>query len=260
MAYTKKHSEEAYLKLVAQIVSEYKQQTYEMMKIRAGHKIIDVGCGPGTDTISLAQLVGDRGEIIGVDTNKAFLELADQNANKAKVSTWVKHKEADATALPFDTGYFDSSRSERLFQHLNKPEKALSEMIRVTKSDGWIVVLDTDWSTMSIDTDEIEIEQRLKRFHVEQGFNNGYIGRRLNRLFKMQDLLDISIKMAPIYSNSYMIARQAGMLDETEKAALIAGVISSEELKRWNDSLEKADAEGVFFSTIIQVIVAGRKP
>jgi hypothetical protein len=48
-------------------------------------------------------------------------------------------------------------------------------------------------------------------------------------------------------------------LDETEQEALAADIITSDELQRWRDSLECAEAEGVFFGTVSMVLVAGRK-
>jgi ubiquinone/menaquinone biosynthesis C-methylase UbiE len=87
-------------------------------------------------------------------------------------------------SLPFETDYFDSCRSERLFQHLSNPAQALSEMTRVTKSGGWVVVLDTDWGSLSTNSDETDIERRLARFMAESFLQNGYSGRKLYRLFK----------------------------------------------------------------------------
>ena len=39
------------LDLAAQILSAAKRQTYELMEVQAGHRVLDVGCGPGSDTI-----------------------------------------------------------------------------------------------------------------------------------------------------------------------------------------------------------------
>jgi hypothetical protein len=47
------------------------------------------------------------------------------------------------------------------------PERTLSEMVRVTRSDGRIVVADTDHSTMTIDTSDIDIEWKLRCFRTE---------------------------------------------------------------------------------------------
>jgi ubiquinone/menaquinone biosynthesis C-methylase UbiE len=175
------------------------------------------------------------------------------------VPVLVEHRLADAYELPFGPAHFDSARTERVFQHLSDPFQALCEMIRVTKSGGWIVVLDTDWSTISFDTELIDIEQRLIRFHVERGFRNGFAGRQLYRLFRRTGLTDIHVEMAPTFVTNYAVGRRGSLFDETEQAALEAGIITPDELEMWHNSFEKADAEGVYFGSIQQMMVAGRK-
>ncbi len=253
------HIDSEYLRLVAKIVAKHKQRTYTLMHIEFGHKVLDIGCGPGTDTILIAQLTGATGQVVGVDYDKAMIAEADQRAEKAGISAWVRHDHADVTSLPFESNYFDSSRSERLFQHLPNSEQALTEIVRVTKSGGWVVVLDTDWSTMSVNTAEIDIEQRLKRFHAEKRFRNGFAGRQLYRLFKKRTLENISVEMAPILITNYAVGWQIALLHETEQAAIAAGIITIDELDRLHTSLEQADAEGAFFISANQVIVAGCK-
>jgi ubiquinone/menaquinone biosynthesis C-methylase UbiE len=153
----------AYLQTTAELLNAFKQLTYERMRAQPGQKVLDVGCGPGTDTIPLAQCVGSSGRVIGVDYDAEMITEADQRALRAGVSSWVTHKRADAMALPFESNFFDACRSERLFQHLPDPAKVLSEMTRVTKSGGWVVVLDADWGTLSADASDTEIERRLMR-------------------------------------------------------------------------------------------------
>lgn len=185
---------------------------------------------------------------------------ADQHAREAGISEWVKHKQADATSLPFETGTFDACRSERLFQHLLNPVPALSEMARVTKSDGWIVVLDTDWGAASVDSIEIDIERRLARVRDERTLHNGYAGRQLYRLFKRQNLLDIYIEGFVGCTTSYALARLLGVEDIIEKEGLSAGIVTTDELRRYQLTLEQAEAEGVFFASYTLIMLAGRKP
>ena len=49
------------------------------------------------------------------------------------------------------------------------------------------------------------------------------------------------------------------LLDEIENEAVIAGNITEEELQRWHMNLERANEEKIFFSSILMVIIAGRK-
>ncbi len=252
--------DENYLKMAENFTRHVKQRSYELMQIQQGQKVLDVGCGPATDTISLAHLVGSDGLVLGVDYDEGMIIEANHKAKEAAVAEWTRHKQGDATALPFEDGYFDSCRSERMFQHLVNPKQVLSEMTRVTKLDGWIVVVDTDQGAVVIDTPETEIERRLMRFYVEETFNNGYAGRQLYRMFKQQGLLDLTIELFGIPITSYAIMRQASRLDMVEKLAVEAGVITLDELERWRISLEQADSMGVFFGSIPQVMIAGRKP
>jgi ubiquinone/menaquinone biosynthesis C-methylase UbiE len=228
------------------------------MHLQIGHRVLDLGCGPGTDTIPLAQFVGLTGQVIGVDIDRHMIEIANKKAKEADVADRVMHKHIDAESIPYDSDYFDSCRSERLFQHLLIPEWTLSEMVRVTRSDGWIVVADTDHSTMTIDTPDVDIEWKLRRFRTEI-FKNGYSGRQLYRLFRRQNLADITIEIFPLFSTDYTLTRYMALLDEIENEAVVAGTITDEELQRWHRNLEGANEEGIFFSSITMVIIAGRK-
>jgi len=228
------------------------------MHIQNGHKVLDIGCGPGIDTIPLAQFVGPTGQVIGIDIDKKMLDLANEKAKEAAVNDWVIHKHFDVESIPYNANYFDSCHCDRLLQHMLYPVRAISEMIRVTKQNGWIVLSDTDHSTLTIDTPDIDIEWKLRRFHTEL-FKNGYIGRQLYRLFKRQNLEDIVIETIPLFSTDYTWTRYIALLDKTEKEAIAADIITDEELKRWHNNLERSDKEGVFFCSVIMVLIAGRK-
>ncbi len=259
MSLPKGYVDPEYLRVVGDLFAQLKQRTYAYMQIQTGYKVLDVGCGPATDTIPLAQLVGSTGEVGGVDYDETMVAEADQRAEKAGVNAWVKHKRADASSLPFESEYFDSCRSERLFQHLLNPEQALFEMTRVTKTNGWVVVLDTDWGTTSIDTDEVDLERKLTRFLAEHAQHNGFSGRQLYRMFKKQGLAEVTFEVFPIAVTSYTLTRQILTLDRSEQEALAANIMTQDELRRLQASFEQADEEGVFFCSTSIVLVAGRK-
>ena len=248
-----------YLQSTADFLGRLKKRTYECMQIKPGDKVLDVGCGSGIDTIALSKIVGSTGQVFGVDYDNDMISESERYAAKEGVSAWVKHKLADATSLPFDTGYFDSCRSERLFQHLLKPVLALQEMTRVTKIGGTVVVLDTDWGMLSLDTAEVDVERRLFRFFTEHMLNNGYAGRQLYRLFKEQGLRNVSFEVFPMVNTSYAFSRQIILADKLEKEALAKNIITEDELRRFQKDGEQADANGVFFTTCCLMLVCGQK-
>src|SRR5437868_14828994 len=94
-------------------LSADKQRTYECMHLQPGDQVLDVGCGPGMDTLRLAQVVGPTGQVVGVDADAAMIAEANQRAAQAGVSAWCHHDQRDALALPFPTGAFTACRSER---------------------------------------------------------------------------------------------------------------------------------------------------
>jgi ubiquinone/menaquinone biosynthesis C-methylase UbiE len=249
-----------YLDTVQALMNDYKRLTYEQMHIQPGQKVLDVGCGPGTDTIPLAQQVSPSGRIIGVDYDAKMIAEAEKRAQNAGVGAWVIHKCADAIEIPFESDYFDACRAERLFEHLLEPPKVLSEMVRVTKSGGWIVVLDSDWGTFSMDANETDLERRFVRFLSEHMVNNGYSGRQLYRLFKQQGLTDISTQMCGVTFTDYPFTRQLVLMDKSDREVLAQGLITIQELKQLHDFWEQADAEGDFFASVSMILVSGCKP
>ncbi|MDD5410296.1 MAG: methyltransferase domain-containing protein [Methylobacter sp.] len=259
MSQPKGYVDPKYLHIIGNQLNHIKQRSYALMQIQLDHKVLDLGCGPGTDTIPLARLVGVNGQVIGADYDEAMIAEAKQRAEQAGVNTWVKHKCVDAVSLPFETDYFDSCRSERLFQHLFNPAQVLSEMTRVTKPGGWVVVVDTDWGSLSTDSDETDIERRLARFLAESSLHNGYSGRKLYRLFKQQNLADISFEVFPVATPNYALARQGTQSERIEQEALKAAVLTSEELHRWQTGLEQADSEGIYFGCVNVMMLVGRK-
>lgn len=249
-----------YLQAAAELFAPIKQRSHESMQIQYGQRILDVGCGPGIDTVHIAQIVGPDGRVIGIDQDANMLTEADRGAQRAGVSAFVTHQRGEATSLPFESDCFDACRSERLFLHLQQPDQAMAEMVRVTKSKGRIVVVDTDTATASFDTREAEIERRLIRFRAENLLNNGYSGRQLYRLFKQSHLVDINIEMFPLHTTDYALARYIADLDETEQRAAEEGIVTHSELDSWHRDLENAADEGIFFASVSVVMVVGQKP
>ena len=62
-----------YLDAMAELIKQHKQRTYTWMHLQPGHTVLDVGCGPGTDTLASAGLVGPTGRVVGVDADAVMV-------------------------------------------------------------------------------------------------------------------------------------------------------------------------------------------
>jgi ubiquinone/menaquinone biosynthesis C-methylase UbiE len=69
-----------YLWESAKRVEKVKRTSYDLMRLRAGMMVLDIGCGPGIDVRNLSGLVGDGGHVIGIDSDDTMIADAVQGA------------------------------------------------------------------------------------------------------------------------------------------------------------------------------------
>ena len=115
---------------------------------------LDSGCGTGALAFALAPQVG---KVIGADTNVEYLEAGRELAPEN-----VELVEGDATALPFEYGRFDIAGCLRLLHHVRRPELAVSELARVTRPGGRILIADQLGSIDPLRSLELDRFERLR--------------------------------------------------------------------------------------------------
>ena len=136
-----------YLRKTADIGKHIKQRSYESLSIQQGDSVLDIGCGPGIDTVEMARLNGTGCKFHGVDIDGRMLLEADKFAKESGVEDRVTHHLGDVCELPFEDESFNAVRAERLFQVLPdflQPHEIFKEIVRVLKPGGRMVVVDTD--------------------------------------------------------------------------------------------------------------------
>lgn len=119
---------------------------YLIAELRPGAIVLDVGCGPGTITIDIADRVAP-GEVIGLDASADIVAQASATANANGVSN-VRFVSGDAYALDFPDDMFNVVHAHQTLQHVHDPVAVLREMARVTKPGGVIAARDADYGGM----------------------------------------------------------------------------------------------------------------
>jgi arsenite methyltransferase len=119
------------------------------ISFKGSEKILDIGCGRGLLLIEAAKII-PGGTAIGVDLWLGNIEYKNSpqmvldNAIFEGVSDKVEVITADALTLPFDDSSFDTVMTSLMMHHVADTNKALHEMIRVTKPGGNIVIADVN--------------------------------------------------------------------------------------------------------------------
>jgi ubiquinone/menaquinone biosynthesis C-methylase UbiE len=105
-------------------------------------RILDVGCGPGMQTIDLA--LNTRGTLVAVDNHMPFLREVRRRADTAAVSHAVNVVCASMVDLPFGDGQFDIIWSEGAIYQLGFG-RGLAEWRRLLKPGGYLAVTEASW-------------------------------------------------------------------------------------------------------------------
>lgn len=159
--------------------------------LRAGVRMLDCGCGPGTITIGLASLVAP-GEVIGIDMAQAQLDRARAAAAQEGVKN-VRFEIGDVCALTYADASFDVVTSHSLLEHLPNPLLALQEMARVLRPGGYLAIRSVDFEHQITWPDLPAFRQAVELGPAVIRHNGGdpNIGRRLGELAHQAGFVDI---------------------------------------------------------------------
>jgi SAM-dependent methyltransferase len=101
----------------------------DMAGVRAGQRVLDVGCGPGALTTELVDRLG-AGAVAAADPSEPFVAAARRRHPGVEVAL------AGAEDLPFEDGAFDAALAQLVVSFMGDPVAGLGEMGRVTRAGG----------------------------------------------------------------------------------------------------------------------------
>lgn len=234
-------------------IKTLKQVMIAQLALRDGLRLLDVGCGTGDDVRALAQVVGLRGRSVGVDSSAVMIAEAQRRHVASGLS--VAFVVGDAQHLMFADASFDRCRAERLLMHLDHPEQALAEMVRVVRPGGRGVVFDMDWGMVFVDSPYQETTGKILQAFSD-GMKHGWIGRSLPRLFQAAGLAEVTCVPHVVHTD-YVFAHR--LFDGYLTTVQAAGVVSADEVTRWWQHLAQAEAAGQFHLGQLGFVVSGRK-
>lgn len=135
-AYSLGHSDAELQRLIwqADVLRPYTERLLRMAGLRAGMRVLDVGCGAGDVTMLAARLVGPAGSVTGVDRSDQPLALAEQRAESAGLP-WIEYHQAAVEDFTAADG-FDAVIGRYVVIHQADPVGFLRAAGRQVKPGG----------------------------------------------------------------------------------------------------------------------------
>ncbi len=112
--------------------------------ITTGMRVLDIGSGAGDVALTVAELVGESGHVVGIDVNPTILETARQRAADTGMTN-VEFIAGDARAIDFDEK-FDALVGRFVLMYMADPVAALKQLITHLKSGGIVAFQEPEYT------------------------------------------------------------------------------------------------------------------
>ena len=226
----------------------------DLLDLRAGLTVLDVGSGTGADAIEVVRVVGLDGHVVGWDRTAEMAAEAPPPPERAEVA--VEFVTGDAHVLGFPDASFDRVRTERMLIHLADPEAAVREMVRVTKPGGLVVASDIDGGTVFFNSANTTLAETLA-LRLRRGLAQGWMGRRQQRYLVEAGLVDVRVVPVVIMNS---VAFMRIVCDGLLAAMVEEGVTDADEVSAFWAELDRGEWEGWLCSGVVCFTVIGTKP
>ena len=114
---------------------------FSLGRLTAGERVLDLGCGAGTDSLVAAQMVGSGGKVVGIDMTPAMLAKARRAATELDVTN-VEFVEGEVESLPFPDESFDVVISNGVIDLVPDKDAVYAEVYRVLVPGGRVQIAD----------------------------------------------------------------------------------------------------------------------
>jgi SAM-dependent methyltransferase len=219
----------------------------------AGHRLLDAGAGTGDVARMLAARVGGSGEVVALDFSETFLAAARARHDGSPV-TYVA---GDVSALDLPDDGFDGVWCERVLQHVTDPDRAIGEMVRVTRPGGRVCLIDTDWLSLAFDGVPAGLATAvLAQMRVRIGPHQNDMGRTLRRRLVRAGLSEV--ETTPVACGFADPESAAVVLPMVNPAVPRDAFMTPDDIRdQWLAEVARAGRRGEFLAVLTIWVAAG---
>jgi ubiquinone/menaquinone biosynthesis C-methylase UbiE len=231
-------------------------EVLKALQLRAGERVLDVGVGPGLLAYDMAEAVGRDGHVCGIDISEDMLAMS---RNRCANQPWTEYQRADATNLPYPDEDFDAAVSAQVYEYVANIPAALAELYRVMRPGGRVVIIDTDYGSLVINTGD---EARMNR--VLSAWDEHFVHARLPRILSghLRDAGFVTVQrdvipmFNPEYHDNTYAKRAVGII---ASFAIGRRGVSQEESDAWLAEFTELGKQGKFFFSLNRYLFVAAK-
>lgn len=228
-------------------------------RIRPGWKVLEVGSGSGVVCRDVTALVGDKGQVLGVDPSRVFVREARRLARQHGLSSRVRFEVGNGAHLRFRDGTFDATLAITVLLHVPDADRFLEEMIRVTRPGGVVAVQDQDFGTLALDHPDRALTRRIFDGVAEKIYADPLSGRTLYRKFCSLGLESVRL-ITDVYQDTTFEPWSRTFLQRRAENAVKWKIVGEQQAERWLAGIEARAYAKTFLMTLNFYGVVGLKP
>jgi len=232
-----------------------------------GMRVLDVGCGPGSITVGLAEELAP-GKVTGIDIEESQISIAEELANNKGQRT-CDFQVASIYDLPFEDAEFDAVYGHTILMQFEDLIPVLSELRRVLKPGGLISFREIDFGANLYYPEDSVFKELMTIFRKSIAHNQGNpdIGRSLasslsNSGFSIHEVFASYAQSTTEDAKRGMYGAMTALWEQADfpKQAVELGWITDEERKELPDRLSQESTQPGIFNGTTFVEVVGAKP
>jgi arsenite methyltransferase len=227
-----------------------------VLALKPGEHVLDVGSGPGHYAFAMASAVGDTGRVAGFDIAQDSLETAQRRCSGL---TNVSFHLGDAVALPFDEATFDAVLSTQTFEYLPDVPAALAEIFRVLKSGGRVLIHDTEWDAWAWHSRDRARMNRIMEVW-DSHLADPHLPQTLGAKLTAAGFTDVDVEPLVHIETTYDPASMSAILIKFVAGYVTSQGIPESEATAWADDLRALGSSGDYFFSSNEYIFTGIKP
>jgi ubiquinone/menaquinone biosynthesis C-methylase UbiE len=250
------HAERLELRAQAEDEVAARSEYIRLLGVSSGEQVLEIGCGSGAITRALAQCIAPGGKAVGLDACAGLLPIARRLADEAGLGSLTEFRNGDCRDLPFADASFDATLAVTTLSHVPNAERALQEMVRVTRPGGRLGIFDMDGDSFLISHPDRACTRRIVAAFADHGQVNSWMTRSLAGVLSSLGMEDVRSRgFMPLDKDGYY-ARAA---ERCAEVALEAGAITNDECSEWLRTLRGEMAAGRFIAGRLHLFVWGTR-